>query len=170
MSKHAPGGALRAAVCALVLACWASAAVRPAHAAANYPDIPVWVNAGAWQDSSLVSRFRCVGSFKGPLAESLRTEARAVTVRFLRDRNAELGSDFGGYRIYRMLNSPDSAEALLIRRFSLNPGSELSWSFSRVARSSRLSIFPGNGDGTFGPRKDIASGVSPIAIAPARFH
>ena len=60
MPKNAPGGALRAAVCALVLACWASAAVRPAHAAANYPDIPVWANAGTWQDSSLVSRNRCV--------------------------------------------------------------------------------------------------------------
>ena len=178
MPKNATGGALRAAVCALVLACWASAAVRPAHAASNFPDIPVWMNAGAWQDSSqirdargvLIYRNRCVGSFKGPLAESLKTEARAITVRFLRDRTAELRPDFGGYRLYRMSNSPDSAEAILIRRFSLNPGSELTWNFSRVARSSHVSILPGNGDGTFGAKRDVASGIAPLSIAGADFN
>jgi hypothetical protein len=86
--------------------------------------------AGDWQDSSLVSPNRCVGSFRGPLAESLRTEPRTVTVRFLRDRRAEARPDFGGYRIYRMINSTDTTGAVLIRRFSRNVGSEITWNFS----------------------------------------
>jgi VCBS repeat protein len=170
MSMNAPGGVFRAAVCAGVLAVSASASVRPALAAANYPDIPVWSNPGTWQDSSLVNSFRCVGSFQAPLAESLKVGARAITVRFLRDRTAELRPDFGGYRLYRMINSPDSSAATLIRRFSLNPGSELTWNFSRVSRSSRISILPGNGDGTFGARRDVSSGVSPVSIAGANLN
>jgi hypothetical protein len=170
MSMNAPGGVFRAAVCAWVLAVAASTSVRPAHAAANFPDVPVWSLAGRWQDSSLVNNIRCVGSFQGPLAESLKVDSRAITVRFLRDRTTELRPDFGGYRLYRMTNSPDSSAATLIRRFSLNAGSELTWNFSRVARSSRISILPGNGDGTFGVRKEAASGVSPLSIAGADFN
>ena len=169
MSKNATGGALRAAVCALALACWASAAARPARAASNYPDIPVWALAGAWQDGSLVNKSRCVGSLS-PLADSLKIEARAITVRFLRDRTAELRPDFGGYRLYRMNNSADSAAAVLIRRFSLNPGSELTWNFSKVARSSHISILQGNGDGTFTAKQDVVSGIAPLSIAGADFN
>jgi hypothetical protein len=136
MSKNAFGGALRAAACTLALAVMAGASAQPARAASNFPDIPVWANAGVWQDSSLIFRTRCVGSFKGPLAESLAVHPRAITVRFLRDRLTEARPDFGGYRIYRMTNSPDSAKAVLIRRFSLNPGSELTWNFSRLSTAT----------------------------------
>jgi hypothetical protein len=100
------------------------------RAASDFPDIPVWVRAGAWQDSSLVNANRCVGSYRAPLAESLVSRPRSVAVRFLRDRRAEARPDFGGYRVYRMTNSPDSSRAVLIRRFSRNFGSDLTWSFS----------------------------------------
>ncbi len=144
MSNNAFGGALRAAVCALVLAITASTWASPVHAASNFPDIPVWANPGVWQDSSvirdgngvLIFRNRCVGAFKGPQAESLAIHPRAITVRFLRDRRAEARPDFGGYRVYRMTNSPDSSKAVLIRRFSLNAGSELTWNFSRLSATT----------------------------------
>src|SRR5262245_27559662 len=129
MAWNVSGGARRAAS-VLALALVAGAGARTSRAASNFPDIPVWAEVGAWRDSSLVARNRCVGSFQGPLADSLGpstltgSAARAVTVRFLRDRVTEARPDFGGYRIYRMTNSPDSAHALLIRRFSINPGSE----------------------------------------------
>jgi hypothetical protein len=170
MSMNAPGGVFRAAVCAVVLALSASASVRPSHAASNFPDVPVWSLAGRWQDSSLVNNLRCVGSFQAPLAESLKAQSREITVRFLRDRTTELRPDFGGYRLYRMTNSLDSSAATLLRRFSINPGSELTWNFSRVTRSSRISILPGNGDGTFGVRREVASGVGPLSIALADFN
>ena len=144
MSNNAFGGALRAAVCALVLAITASTWASPVHAASNFPDIPVWANPGVWQDSSvirdgngvLIFRNRCVGAFKGPQAESLAIHPRAITVRFLLDRRAEARPDFGGYRVYRMTNSPDSSKAVLIRRFSLNAGSELTWNFSRLSATT----------------------------------
>src|SRR5882672_6671921 len=126
MSLTASGGGRRLAACALALALVAGARVHPARAASNFPDIPVWVEVGAWRDSSWVRRNRCVGSFTGPLADSLgaslvtNSSARAITVRFLRDRLTEARPDFGGYRIYRMTNSLDTSRAVLIRRFSLN--------------------------------------------------
>lgn len=132
MIKQIPGGALRATIFAMTLALVAIVPARPAAAASVTPDIPVWVHAGAWQDSSLLVRSRCIGSFQGPLADSIGTRARAVTVRFLRDRVTEARPDFGGYRVYRMTNTPDSSKAVLVRRFSLNAGSELTWNFSRL--------------------------------------
>jgi hypothetical protein len=130
MSNNASGGALRAAVCACALALVGLASARPSLAASQFPDIPVWAKAGAWQDSSLIDPTRCVGSFEEPLAESLGVRARTITVRFMRDRRAEARADFGGYRIYRMTNSPDSSHAVLIRRFSRNSNSELTWNLS----------------------------------------
>src|SRR5260221_5775148 len=104
MSWNVSGGARRAAT-VLVLALLAGAGTRPARAAANFPNIPVWAEVGAWRDSSLINKNRCVGSFQAPLADSLGassatgSSARAVTVRFLRDRVTEARPDFGGYRI-----------------------------------------------------------------------
>lgn len=152
MSKNAIGVAIRAAVCAVALALVAGASASPARAASNFPDVPVWVNPGVWQDSSVIRdangvltfRNRCVGAFRGPQAESLAVHPRAITVRFLRDRLTEARPDFGGYRIYRMTNSPDSTKAMLIRRFSLNAGSELTWSFSRINTSTMNYICNGN--------------------------
>jgi hypothetical protein len=107
--------------------------------------IPVWAMPGAWQDSTVLYPKRCGGIFRGPLrdaegrVDSLRAQARTVTVRFLRNRWVEARPDFGGYRIYRVTNTPDSASMMLIRRFSLNdsipaPGGSFFplWHFSRL--------------------------------------
>ena len=173
MTANAPGGALRAAACVLALALAGLAGARPVHAASTFPDVPVWVNPGAWQDSTQLSHLdslRCPGSFAGPQPESLDTRARVVTVRFLRDRVTESRPDFGGYRIYRMTNSADSSKATLVRRFSLNAGSSLTWNLSRVTKTSTVSLLSGNGDGTFNGRSEIASGVSPTALAAAQVN
>jgi len=132
MSDNASGGACRAAVCALAMALLGLAAARPAHAAANFPDIPAWSLAGQWHDNSEVFPNRCLGDATPPVAESLTVAPNKLVLRFVRSRTAEARPDFGGYRIYRMTNAPDSSQAVLIRRFSLNAGSELTWSFSVV--------------------------------------
>jgi hypothetical protein len=171
MSAHrveAGGGARRAArrACLLFLGtCLAIAAARPVRAASNVPDIPVWVNVGAWQDSSSILPFKCVGAFQGPQPDSVRRESRNLTVRFLRDRATEVRPDFGGYRIYRMTNTPDSSKAVLIRRFSLNAGSELTWNASRVTKTSSISALFNDGSGALLPRVDLATGLAPSAIA-----
>src|SRR5262245_19125163 len=133
------GGALRAARHACLLFLGAVLGFAPARAASNFPDIPVWSSVGAWQDSTHIFPFLCAGAFQGPLPDSIREDTRVLPVRFLRDRGTEIRPDFGGYRIYRMTNSPDSSQAVLIRRFSINPGSELSWNASRVSRASTAS-------------------------------
>ncbi|HXS83710.1 MAG TPA: T9SS type A sorting domain-containing protein [Methylomirabilota bacterium] len=165
---EAGGGARRAArrACLLFLgACLGVVAARPTRAASNFPDIPTWVNVGAWQDSSSIFPFVCIGAFQGPLPDSVRRESRNLTVRFLRDRATEARPDFGGYRIYRMQNSPDSSKAVLIRRFSLNSGSELTWNASRVTKTSSVSILFNNSTGGLAPPIDVATGLSPSAIA-----
>lgn len=121
--------------CALLALVLAAGAGRASAQGSGFPSIPVWTQAGAWQDSSLVFPNRCIGAFRGPLPDSIGERARALTVRFLRDRVAERRPDFGGYRIYRMTNSPDSSRALLIRRFSRNLGSEATWNFSVIDSS-----------------------------------
>jgi hypothetical protein len=98
----------------------------------GFPRIAVWAYPGAYRDSSLIRPNRCVGSFKGPLPDSVAMRPRTITVRFLRDRKAEARSDFGGYRVYRMTDFPDTTSATLIRRFSRNTGDERTWNFSVV--------------------------------------
>jgi hypothetical protein len=168
--SRAGGAARRTALraCLLIVGAFLGfVAARPVRAASNIPDIPVWVNVGAWQDSSRVpgQAFRCVGSFQGPLADSLRRQSKTLSVRFLRDRATESRPDFGGYRIYRMQNSADSSHAVLIRRFSLNAGSELTWNASRVTRTSSISALFNDGSGALQPRLELATGVLPAAIA-----
>jgi hypothetical protein len=110
-----------------------------------FPRIPVCAFAGAWRDSSRLEdpliRRRCVGSFAGPMDPPVEERARTVTVRFRRDRRAEARRDFGGYRLYRIVNRfrqengrfvPDTSYAMLIRRFSRQTGDERTWSFSVV--------------------------------------
>jgi hypothetical protein len=155
----------RSACLWLLGACLGFAAARPARAASSFPDIPVWLNVGAWQDSSAIFPFRCVGSFQGPLPDSVNEISRTLTVRFLRDRATEIRPDFGGYRIYRMQNSPDSSQAVLIRRFSLNAGSELTWNASRVTKTSSISALFNDGSGALVPRIELATNVLPSAIA-----
>jgi hypothetical protein len=135
----------------------ATASMTPPAAAANapctfneprprFPLIPIWSYAGAYQDSSLVKPNRCIGTFHGPLPESVRTEPRTITVRFMRDRRAEARKDFGGYRIYRVLNSPDTTKMELIRRFSRQRNDERTWSFSVVDTSDVSLPFKCNGN------------------------
>lgn len=131
------------------LACIAGVCISSvvAQAATNsaFPAIRSWAIAGAFQDSSSIpGQFvRCVGALK-PRPDSVRIQPRAASLRFLRDRAAESRPDFGGYRIYRMINTPDSSRAVLVRRFSINPGSELTWSFSRIDSASGQFLCQGN--------------------------
>jgi hypothetical protein len=99
---------------------------------AQFWHIPVWVQPGAWQDSTVLYPNRCGGIFQGPLPDSLRRAARTLTVRFLRNRRVEARPDFGGYRIYRGVNSPDTSAMTLVRRYSVQVGDEPLWNFSRV--------------------------------------
>jgi len=67
--------------------------------------------------------------------DSVGARPRTVTMRFRRDRRAEARPDFGGYRIYRVVNfngPSDSTRMVLIRRFSRQAGDERTWNFSVV--------------------------------------
>lgn len=55
------------------------------------------------------------------------TVSRKTTVRFLRDREAEARSDFGGYRIYRQYTERDTTNMDLVRRFAIDD--TLLWHF-----------------------------------------
>jgi hypothetical protein len=122
---------------AAALALVAGAATARAQQATAFPSIKAWVLQGAFQDSTLVYNFVPVGYFRAPLADSLVPRSRTMSFRFLRDRVAESRPDFGGYRIYRMVNQPDSSKAVLIRRYSLND-TLLTWHFSRVDSATSL--------------------------------
>ncbi len=111
-----------------------------AQAASPFPSIRIWGFPGAWQDSTLLQPFRCIGSFGGPLADSVRLQPRSVTVRFLRDRRAEARPDFGGYRVYRMTSTTDTTRAVLLRRYSINTGGALSSGFDFTWHQSLLDI------------------------------
>jgi hypothetical protein len=123
----------------LVFVTSVAAGGRSVARADGFPRLSSWVLVGAYQDSSNIGNeyLRCVGSF-GPRPDSLRRQPRTLSVRWLRDRRAEARPDFGGYRLYRMVNTsrpdggPDSTHAELIRRFSVNTGSEMTWNFSRL--------------------------------------
>ena len=104
---------------------FAVALLLPAIASAQsgFPDIPVWSYPGAYQ--------------AGP--DSIAEKGRTVTVRWLRDPAAEQRKDFGGYRIYRVFNSPDSSSMSLVRRFSVQQGdSVFLWHFPRINASTPL--------------------------------
>jgi hypothetical protein len=108
-----------------------AAHAQPAETAKQFWHIPVWAQPGAWQDNTALFPRRCVGSLE-PRSDSLVQKSRTVTVRFLRNRRAEARPDFGGYRIYRCTNTPDTTNAVLLRRYSVNDGDEPLWHFSRV--------------------------------------
>lgn len=104
-------------------------------AANTFPRIPVWAYAGVYQDiAHTVFPYTtiCAGLTPGALPDSVRALPRAVTVRFLRDRVAEARPDFGGYRIYRVINQADSTKMELVRRYSVQFGDEVTWFMSRV--------------------------------------
>jgi hypothetical protein len=126
-------------VTGLVLALVAGSLLStPAAAQNGFPKISMWAFPGAWQDSTLLFPKRCVGQFQGPMPDSVRPQARTITVRWHRDRVAEARPDFGGYRIYRVTNRydaigrPDTSSMVLLRRYSINPGDAALWNFSMV--------------------------------------
>jgi hypothetical protein len=139
---------LAASVALALVAGAIGAAFSPTLARAQtsgFPTIKAWALVGAFKDSSDTPRgaILCLGSF-GPRPDSLVQQPRTISLRFLRDRVAESRPDFGGYRIYRMINAPDTsggncidpANAVLLRRYSVNSGSELTWNFSRMDSAS----------------------------------
>ena len=146
---------------ALVAGVVGSPASVPLAHADGFPHIHVWVLQGAFQDSTHLFPGRCPGLLRGPLPDSLRREARALSVRWLRDRVAEARPDFGGYRIYRMTTSLDTTSAKLVRRFSLNPGSELTWHFSYLDSASGQFYCPAKGDGGVIVNDSIVTFVDP---------
>jgi len=117
------------ALAAVALSATAGAAL--AQQASAFPSIKAWVHQGAWDDSTDIYPFAPVGYFQAPMEDSLIPRSRTLTLRWLRDRVAEQRPDFGGYRIYRMVNAPDSSHAVLLRRYSLNDTLQ-TWKFSRV--------------------------------------
>jgi hypothetical protein len=112
-----------------------AAHAQSAETPRQFWSIPVWAQAGAWQDNTALYPKRCVGSLE-PRSDSLVQKSRTVTVRFLRNRRVEARPDFGGYRIYRCTNTPDTTNAMLLRRYSVNGGDEPLWHFSRVDPAS----------------------------------
>ena len=102
----------------------------------TFPNIPICAFPGGYRDSSSLLPNRCVGTFKGPQPDSIEERPRTVTVRFRRDRRAEARPDFGGYRLYRVVNRPDTTLMMLIRRFSRQRGDERTWNFSVVDTST----------------------------------
>ena len=102
-----------------------------ASRASGFPHIPVWAVARGFEDGSHFKPDSCVGVLTPP-ADSLIARGRTVTIRFLRDRRAEARPDFGGYRVWRAVNSPDTSRMVLIRRFSKNSNASLTWNFSSV--------------------------------------
>lgn len=136
---RSPAGRLRPGPFLPILALALAASVGlsgPAHAQAGFPSIPVWAFPGAFIDSTAYSPYRCLGSFKGLPDDTLREQARTITVRFKRDRLAEARKDFGGYRIYRVTNYPDTSSMVLIRRYSRQTGDDNLWHFSVVDTST----------------------------------
>ena len=103
--------------------------------AAGFPHIPVWAVPRGFEDGSHFKPDSCVGVLTPP-ADSLKARARTVTIRFLRDRRAEARPDFGGYRVWRAVNSPDTSRMTLIRRFSKNANASITWNFSTVDTST----------------------------------
>jgi hypothetical protein len=135
--------ALVAAVTALALVAGAPAPSRAQvhcfpDSVMAFPRIGVCAFPGIYQDASVSDPLYCISGSTSPFADSIQHVARAISVRFKRDRLAEARPDFGGYRIYRATNEPDSAKMILVRRYSRQPGDERTWNFS-VVDSSRIS-------------------------------
>jgi hypothetical protein len=99
----------------LVLAC---ALPTGARAQTGFPTIPVWGYPGVHHAAGATP------------ADTVSPRSRTITVRFMRDPNAEARSDFGGYRLYRITDAvvnglPDTTKAVLIRRFSVQVADSL---------------------------------------------
>lgn len=120
----------------LVLAAGAGrTSVARAETPQQFWHIPVWARPGAWNDNTALYPRRCVGSLEAR-TDSLSAKSRSVTVRFLRNRRAEARPDFGGYRVYRCTNTPDTTTAVLLRRYSVSDRDNPLWHFSLVDPTS----------------------------------
>jgi len=87
----------------------------------HYPDIQLWAFPGFYTGGG----------------DSIRAGARGTTLRWVRDPVAESRPDFGGYRIYRVFNSPDTSRLELIRRFAVTGSDALFlWHFPRISEST----------------------------------
>lgn len=107
---------------ALLLTLIVAAGVRPA-AAQTFPDLHVWSYPGAWHP--------------GAGGDTITERPRTLTLRWMRDPDAEARPDFGGYRIYRATNFGDTATMVLIRRFSKQFGdSAFTWHFPPISGST----------------------------------
>jgi hypothetical protein len=110
---------------ALVIVTGASAARTAGAQGGGFPSIPVWSYPGAYRAGT----------------DSIDEKPRTITVRWMRDPAAEARPDFGGYRIYRVFNSPDTSRLELIRRFSVNQGdSVFMWHFRNITASTPDSL------------------------------
>lgn len=116
-----------------------AAHAQPAETPQQFWHIPVWAQAGAWQDDAALYPRRCVRNLV-PGTDSLIQKPRMVTVRFLRNRRVEARPDFGGYRVYRCTNTSDTTTAMLLRRYSVNDGDAPLWHFSRVDTTDATSL------------------------------
>jgi hypothetical protein len=95
-----------------------------ARAQAGFPSIPVWAYPGAFQDVP---------------GDTIGIRPRTVTLRWLRDPAAEARPDFGGYRIYRVVGSADTARMVLLRRYSVqSTDSTVLWHFPRIDGTTPL--------------------------------
>ncbi len=136
--RRRTGVSVRLTVAVLVVAAALGAARGAGAQIAGFPRIPMWAFPGAWQDYTHQFPSRCGGEL-AVRPDSVRAQARTITVRWLRSRTAEARSDFGGYRIYRITSRidpvsgrPDTGSAVLLRRFSVNAGDSVTWNFSRL--------------------------------------
>ncbi len=110
--------------------------------------IPVWAFPGSIRDSTVfglnADGTTCGYQLKLSGSDTIANRPSTVTVRWLRNRRAEARPDFGGYRIYRVVNSPDTTSMVLIRRFSIQPSDQgFLWHFSRVDTAGSLQFLCG---------------------------
>ncbi|MGH2649748.1 MAG: hypothetical protein ACRDHK_00865 [Actinomycetota bacterium] len=88
----------------LVLGLALGVAAGPALAQSDYPNIPAWSFAGAWRPDAG--------------GDTIEARPRTLTLRWLRDPDAEARPEFAGYRIYRATAFGDTNRMVLVRRFS----------------------------------------------------
>src|SRR5437867_4961252 len=113
----------------------------------EFPRIEVCAFAGAYRDSSSIGRPRaCWRHYQSAPPDSIQERPRTITVRFRRDRRIEARPDCGGYRIYRVVNRPDTTQTTLIRRYSRQAGDERTWSFSVVQPETTHHFYPHRGE------------------------
>jgi hypothetical protein len=114
----------------LILVLAVSARPDVASAQAGFPTIPVWAYPGAYHPDAA--------------GDTIQERSRTISLRWMRDPVAEARPDFGGYRIYRVTNEPDTSRMVLIRRFSVQFSfpvvldSLFLWHFPRIDASTPL--------------------------------